>query len=78
MELDFTSQGRRPTAAQIVKAWRDGGRPASFSVTYGETFAEFTLAGGRWHDYGNGQRGVQRDAVLKALADPRLYNPLRL
>jgi hypothetical protein len=71
MHLDYTDQGRRPTAAQIVGAWKKAGRPKQFSVTYGETFAEFEYAHvfgpARWHDSGNGCRGVDRSAVVKAL-----------
>lgn len=66
--LDYTGQGRRPSAAQIVSAWRRAGRPGSFAVEYGETFAEFERQpGGRWFDSGNGQRGVDRLAVVKLL-----------
>ena len=66
--FDFTLQGRRPTTAQIVKCWHDAGQPGTFSVAYGETFAEFDRSpGGRWFDGGNGCRGVQRDKVVAAL-----------
>ena len=67
MNLDYTSQGRRPTAAQIVSAWKKGGCPSNFTVEYGETFAEFVKVGDRWQDGGNGCRGVQRDKVVAAL-----------
>lgn len=67
MHLDYTSQGRKPTTAQILKAWRSGGRPASFTVTYGETFAEFERCGFGWQDSGNGCSGVNRTAVVHAL-----------
>lgn len=66
--FDFTAQGRRPTVAQIIAAWKKAGRPARFSVQYGETEAEFeNLYGARWADTGNGCRGVDRLAVVKAL-----------
>ena len=72
-DFDFTAQGRRPTAAQIVKRWRDAGRPRHFAVTYGETFAEFVYESVfgpvRWNDSGNGCRGVDRLAVVRALTD---------
>ena len=68
LQLDYTNQGRRPTAAQIVSAWKRADMPNSFTVEYGETFAEFTrLGSGRWDDSGNGCRGVDRLAVVKAL-----------
>ncbi len=67
MNLDYTAQGRRPTAAQIVSDWKKGGRPNSFSVSYGETFAAFDYVGQRWHDSGNGCRGVQRNKVISTL-----------
>lgn len=66
-QFDYTNQGRRPTAAQIVKAWKDAGKPRVFSVTYGETFAEFAHIGPCWHDSGNGCRGVDRSKVVAAL-----------
>jgi hypothetical protein len=66
--FDYTTQGRRPTAAQIVAAWRNAGRPAQFSVQYGETEAEFNYGWRGWDDSGNGCRGVDRLAVIKALA----------
>jgi len=71
MHLDYTNQGRRPTAAQIVSAWKKARRPKRFTVSYGETFAEFEYVAAwgpaRWHDSGNGCRGVDRLAVVKAL-----------
>lgn len=67
MHLDYTNQGRRPSAAQIAADWKRGGRPTGFTVAYGETFAEFALVHGRWQDSGNGCRGVDRLAVVKAL-----------
>ena len=67
MEYNFTTQGRRPSAAQIIAAWRRDGKPQSFTVEYGETFARFELIAGRWDDSGNGCRGVDRLAVVKAL-----------
>ncbi len=67
--FDFTSKGRRPSAAQIVAAWQAAGRPSDFVVEYGETYAEFSkqLGEPRWYDSGNGCRGVNRSAVVKAL-----------
>lgn len=70
--FDFTNQGRRPSAAQIVAKWRAAGKPDRFAVEYGETFAEFNCLryGGtarRWDGSGNGCRGVDRLAVVKAL-----------
>jgi hypothetical protein len=67
VEFNFSWQGRRPTARQIVSAWSKAGRPAQFSVEYGETFAEFQQHGARWDDSGNGCRGVDRAAVVHAL-----------
>jgi hypothetical protein len=67
--FDFSnSKSGRPSAARIITAWKKAGRPHRFSVAYGETEAEFEHVGGRWHDSGNGCRGVDRNAVLKALA----------
>ncbi len=68
MNLDYTKQGRRPTAAQIVSDWKKGGTPETFTVEYGETYADFALHGGRWFDGGNGCREVQRGKVVAALA----------
>jgi hypothetical protein len=65
--FDFSGNGRRPSASQIVAAWKRAGRPSQFAVTYGETYARFDLQGGRWFGSGNGQRGVRRDAVERAL-----------
>jgi hypothetical protein len=66
----------RPTARQIVSDWKKAGRPGLFSVTYGETHAEFELVANgpwsgpsRWYDSGNGCRGVDRNAVVKALTE---------
>jgi hypothetical protein len=74
--FDFTpakgAPNRRPTAAMILAAWKKAGRPRSFSVAYGETEAEFTYLGHparAWDDSGNGCRGVDRNAVVKALAN---------
>lgn len=65
--FDYTTQGRRPSASQIVAAWRRAGKPATIAVTYGETYAVFDLYNGRWYDGGNGCRGVDRGAVVRAL-----------
>jgi hypothetical protein len=73
--FDFTptnGKNLRPSAARIIAAWRRAGRPTQFSVTYGETYAEFVkvdhpIDPRRWNDSGNGCRGVDRGAVVKAL-----------
>jgi len=72
--FDFTpGAGRsttkaRPSAARIIAAWKRAGRPPYFEVTYGETHAEFMRGCfGRWYYYGNGCRGVDRAAVVRAL-----------
>jgi len=76
MELNYTTQGRRPSAAQIVSDWKKAGKPDSFTVEYGETYAEFQhierrgifgLNDGYWDASGNGCTGVNRDAVTAAL-----------
>lgn len=68
MNFDYTSQGRRPSSKQIISAWIKAGKPAVFTVEYGETFAEFERGDfDRWTDSGNGQRGVDRAAVVKLL-----------
>ena len=68
MEIfDYSTQGRRPSVRQIVADWKKAGKPLSFQVEYGETFAEFWIEFVRWHDSGNGCRGVDRNAVVKAL-----------
>jgi hypothetical protein len=63
IELNYTDQGRRPSARQIVSDWKKAGRPDRFTAEYGETFAEFELMYGRWVASGNGCRGIQRDKV---------------
>lgn len=66
--FDFSdSKSGRPSAARILAAWKKAGRPNTFSVKYGETEAEFIYTTGRWWDSGNGCRGVDRNAVVKAL-----------
>ena len=74
--FDYSTQGRRPAAQQIVSDWKKAGRPALFQVEYGETFAEFeqriTTRGYRggvshWVATGNGCEGVKRDAVVRLL-----------
>lgn len=75
--FDFTNQGRRPSTGQIISAWKKAGRPLRFSVSYGETFAEFerpnappcVTGPGGWCDSGNGCRGVNRTAIVNALAN---------
>ncbi len=74
--FNYSSQGRRPSARQIVKDWKESGRPFEFSVEYGETYALFEYPsrtyGFRWFDSGNGCRGVDRTAVVKLLNAERL------
>ena len=67
MTLDYTGQGRRPSARQIVADWAKGGCPDRFEVCYGETFAEFEYSHHGWDDFGNGCRGVDRGAVVATL-----------
>lgn len=67
LELDYTKQGRRPSAKQIFSDWKKADCPKEFTVTYGETFAEFNYVYDRWDAHGNGCRGVDRDAVLYEL-----------
>jgi hypothetical protein len=70
-DFDFTAQGRKPSTSQIISGWKKAGKPERFSVTYGETFAEFERVHGGplhgWQDSGNGCRGVNRLAVVDAL-----------
>lgn len=67
--FDFTdSKSGRPGASRIIAAWKKAGKPDSFSVSYGETEAEFSRHNGRWEDFGNGCRGVDRNAVIRALS----------
>ncbi len=74
--FDYTTQGRRPSTRQIISDWRKAGRPGRFQVEYGETFAEFEQVTSYyalgvthvlWYDSGNGCRGVDRLAVVRAL-----------
>ena len=72
--FDFTptkGKNMRPSAARIIAAWKKAGFPSTFTVEYGETFAEFQRVKGhpcdRWFDSGNGCRGVDRGAVVKLL-----------
>ena len=71
INFDFTPNNGKnllPSASRIVSAWKKAGRPNAFTVTYGETFAEFVRLGfARWDDSGNGCRGVDRLAVVNAL-----------
>lgn len=76
MILDYCDKRHRPTARQIVSDWKKGGRPDRFSVVYGETYADFERVPNgpwsgpnRWEDSGNGCRGVDRSAVVKALRE---------
>lgn len=68
--FDYTEQGRRPTVAQIISAWKRAGKPRDFEVIYGETYAHFAFApcyGSNWQDDGNGCRGVEREKVRAKL-----------
>lgn len=67
LELNYTTQGRRPSAKSIVRAWAKAGKPTEFTVDYGKTFAHFELYLGRWVADGNGCVGVKRDEVERAL-----------
>lgn len=71
MNFDFSdSKSGRPSAARIIAAWKKAGCPNKFAVKYGETEAEFEKLGiARWTDSGNGCRGVDRNAVIKALVN---------
>lgn len=77
--FDFSTGRARPSTARIMAAWRRADRPLSFSVEYGEAFAEFDYyaAGACW-EYsprrgvafdaeGNGQRGIDRQSLADAL-----------
>jgi hypothetical protein len=72
LELNYTNQGKRPSAAQIVSDWKKAGRPNEFTAEYGETFAEFTYqntwGGYRWDASGNGCSGIKRDKVVELLS----------
>lgn len=67
--FDFSTGRARPSTARIMAAWRRADRPLSFSVEYGETFAEFDYyaAGACWEYSGNGQRGIDRQSLADAL-----------
>lgn len=74
--FNYDTQGRRPSAQQIVSDWKKAGRPVLFQVEYGEAYAEFeqriTTQGYRggishWYVSGNGCEGVKRDAVVRLL-----------
>jgi len=74
--FDYTEQGRRPSAKQIVADWKKAGRPPLFQVEYGETYAEFeqvtstSYIGGsvvKWYETGNGCEGVKRTQVVQLL-----------
>lgn len=70
--LDYTNQGRRPSVAQIISEWKKAGYPNEFEVPYGETYEHFVrmpFCGMRWHDDGNGCRGVQREKVRAKLEE---------
>jgi len=78
MTLDYSTQGCKPSATQIVSDWKKGGSPDRFEVVYGETFTEFRLFRSHshffgettknyWDAYGNGCSGIKRDAVTAAL-----------
>ena len=78
LELDYTHQGRRPSAMQVVADWKKAGEPHEFTVEYGETFAEFVRtermisifserARPVWDAHGNGCSGFRRDAIVAML-----------
>jgi hypothetical protein len=79
MNFDYTvtngnnvrGKRHRPTARQIVSDWKKAGKPRSFTVEYCETFAAFeyssTFGPTCWRGRGNGCRGVDRNAIVKAL-----------
>ena len=67
MTFDFSNGKARPSAARVIAAWKKAGCPTAFSVQYGETDAEFTRHEWGWDNSGNGCRGVDRSAVVKAL-----------
>lgn len=71
LELNYTDQGRRPSATQIVSDWKKAGAPPDFTVEYGETYAHFNhshfFGPPQWNTDGNGCRGIQRDKVLELL-----------
>ena len=65
--MNYTGQGRRPSARQIVADWKKEGRPSRFAVVYGETYAEFEWhLNGRWTDSGNDCEGVKRSRQIVA------------
>lgn len=65
--FDFSNNGKRPSAAQIVAKWKAAGKPGAFVVEYGEARIEFTrYAPFKWDAYGYGG-GIKSDAVIKAL-----------
>jgi hypothetical protein len=69
LELDYTKQGRRPSAKQIVNDWNTAGKPLDFTAEYGETYAHFnfSLMSRRWNADGNGCSGIKRDDVERLL-----------
>lgn len=72
MELfDYTEQGRRPSARQIVADWKKAGKPPIFQAEYGETFAHFEMEMGKWFGSGNGCEGIKRGQVEDLLNNER-------
>lgn len=70
IELDFTNNGRRPSTQQILAAWKRAGKPNQFTLTYGETFAEFHKTDNTfkpWQAYGNGCSGFDRNKLEDTL-----------
>lgn len=68
LELNYTDQGKRPSARQIISDWKKAGRPKEFTCEYGETFARFYYVPERqWIAEGNGCSGIKRDQVEKLL-----------
>ena len=64
--------GKRPSAAQIIRAWTLAGKPPHFSVEIGEAYAEFERQPEGWYTHGNGLRGLNRDSILSLLPHPEV------
>lgn len=67
LELNYTNQGKRPSARQILSDWKKSGRPIEFTAEYGETYAHFIFSAPRWFADGNGCSGIKRDEVERLL-----------
>jgi hypothetical protein len=77
--FDFYVPGARPhkpTAPQVLKRWREAGRPDQFMVLYGDGNVEFSRWQGRdtWDSYGYANfkvvpiQSALRDACAKVSA----------